>query len=197
MSFAMPATAALVERTTRYWWVVLLTGIAWILFSVIVFRFDYTTVTAIAVLFGIVSIAVGISELFAAALSQGWWRVLAILAGIFFIVVGIVAFFKPGDTFVGLAAVISFYFVIAGSWNLVTGIWTRSVNSAWWVQALSGVVELGLGFWAAGYWNRSVTLLVAFVGAMALIRGINEIVLAFRLHEAHQSAAPLAPRTAT
>jgi uncharacterized membrane protein HdeD (DUF308 family) len=196
MSFAMPATAALVERTTRYWWLVLLTGIAWILFSVIIFRFDYTTVTAIAVLFGIVSIAVGVSELFAALLAQGWWRVLAILAGVFFIVIGIVAFFKPGNTFVGLAGVISFYFVFAGSWNLVTGIWTRSVNSAWWVQALAGVVELGLGFWAAGYWSRSVTLLVAFVGAMALIRGITEIVLAFRMHEAHQAAAPLAPRTA-
>jgi len=196
MSFAMPAGSALVERTTRYWWLVLLTGIAWILFSVIVFRFDYTTVTAIAVLFGIVSIAVGISELFAAALSQGWWRVLAILAGVFFIVLGIVAFFKPGNTFVGLAAVISFYFVIAGTWNLITGIWTRKVNSAWWVQALSGGIELGLGFWAAGYWNRSVTLLVAFVGAMALIRGINEIVLAFRLHEAHEAAATTAPRTA-
>jgi uncharacterized membrane protein HdeD (DUF308 family) len=196
MTFGMPATAALVERTTRYWWLVLITGIAWILFAVIVFRFDYTTVTAIAVLFGVVSIAIGVSELFAAGLAQGWWRFFAILAGVFFIVVGIVAFFKPGDTFVGLAAVISFYFVIAGSWNLVTGIWTRSVNSAWWVQAVAGIVELGLGFWAAGYWNRSVTLLVAFVGAMALIRGITEIVLAFRLHEQHEKAEPMTPRTA-
>ena len=194
--FAMPAASALVERTTRYWWLVLLTGIAWILFSAIVFRFDYTTVTAIAVLFGIVAIAVGVSELFAAMLAQGWWRVLAILAGVFFIVVGIVAFFKPGNTFVGLAAVISFYFVFAGTWNLITGIWTRSVNSAWWVQALSGAVELGLGFWAAGYWNRSVTLLVAFVGAMALIRGVTEIVLAFRLHEAHEAASTMTPRPA-
>jgi uncharacterized membrane protein HdeD (DUF308 family) len=192
----MPAGAALVERTTKYWWLVLLTGIAWILFAVIVFRFDYRTVTAISILFGIVAISVGISELFAAALAQGWWRVLAIVAGVFFIAVGIVAFFKPGDTFVGLAAVISFYFVIAGSWNLVTGIWTRSVNSAWWVQTISGIIELGLGFWAAGYWNRSVTLLVAFVGAMALIRGIDEIVLAFRLHEAHQQASSMTPKPA-
>jgi uncharacterized membrane protein HdeD (DUF308 family) len=196
MSFAMPASAALVQRTTRYWWLVLITGIAWILFSVIVFRFDYTTVTAIAVLFGIVSIAVGVSELFAAMLARGWWRALAIVAGAFFIVIGIVAFFKPGNTFVGLAAVISFYFVIAGSWNLVTGIWMRSVNSAWWVQVVTGAVELGLGFWAAGYWSRSATLLVAWVGAMALIRGINEIVLAFRLHEAHEAATPMTARTA-
>ena len=89
----------------------------------------------------------------------------------------------------GLAAVFSFYFVFAGSWNLVTAIWTRSANDAWWVQALVGLVELGLGFWSAGYWDRSATLLVAFVGAMALLRGVSEIVLAFRMHEVHSRVA--------
>jgi uncharacterized membrane protein HdeD (DUF308 family) len=189
MSFSLLPATALVERTTRYWWLVLLTGVAWIAVAVIVFRFDYTTVRAISWLFGFVAIAVGVMEFFAAALAQGWWRVLSVLVGVIFIVVGIVAFFRPGDTFVGLAAVISFYFVFAGTWDLITAIWTRSANDAWWVQALAGVVELGVGFWAAGYWERSVTLLVAFVGAMALLRGINEIVLAFRLHQVHSGAA--------
>ena len=185
MSFFLPPATALIERTTRYWWLVLLTGVAWIAVAVIVFRFDYGSVTAIAWLFGWVAIAVGASELFVTTMTQGWWRVLTALFGVLFIVTGVVAFFKPGGTFVGLAAVISFYFVFAGSWNLVTALWTRTANQAWWVQALTGVLELGLGFWAAGYWERSATLLVAFVGAMALLRGINEIVLAFRMHDMH------------
>ena len=190
MPFSMPGPTALVERTTRYWWLVLLTGIAWIVVAAIIFRFDYASVTAVATLFGFVAIAVGVSELTVAGMSRGWWRILAGLAGAIFIVVGIVAFFTPGDTFVGLAAVISFYFVFAGTWNLITAIWTRSANEAWWVQALTGLVELGLGFWAAGYWERSATLLIAFVGAMALLRGISEIVLAFRMHEVHSRVAP-------
>jgi uncharacterized membrane protein HdeD (DUF308 family) len=185
MSFSLLPGNELIERTTRYWWLVLITGIAWIAVSVIVFRFDYSSVAAIAYLFGGIAIAVGVTELFVTFLTEGWSRVLSALFGLIFIVVGVVAFFKPGGTFVGLAAVISFYFVFAGTWNLITALWTRSANQAWWVQALSGLVELGLGFWAAGYWERSATLLVAFVGAMALIRGINEIVFAFRLHEAH------------
>jgi len=188
MSFSLPPATALIERMTRYWWLVLLTGVTWIAVAVIIFRFDYGSVTAIAWLFGWVAIAVGVSELFVTAMTQGWWRILTGLFGVIFIVTGVVAFFKPGGTFVGLAAVISFYFVFAGSWNLITALWTRAANQAWWVQALSGVIELGLGFWAAGYWNRSATLLVAFVGAMALLRGINEIVLAFRLHEMHSRA---------
>jgi uncharacterized membrane protein HdeD (DUF308 family) len=189
MSFSLPPATALIERTTRYWWLVLLTGVAWIAVAAIIFRFDYASVTAIAWLFGWVAIAVGVSELIVSVMMRGWWKVLAAALGAIFVVIGVVAFFTPGDTFVGLAAVISFYFVFAGSWNLVTALWTRSVNEAWWVQALSGLIELGLGFWAAGYWDRSATLLVAFVGAMALLRGINEIVLAFRLHEMHSRVA--------
>jgi len=191
MPFSLPADNALIERTTRYWWVVLLTGIAWIVFAAILFRFDYTSVNAIAILFGVVAIAAGISELFVAVMARGWWRFLSVLLGIIFVVVGIMAFVEPGGTFVGLAAVFSFYFVFAGTWNLITALWTRSANTAWWVQALVGLTELLLGFWAAGYWDRSAALLVAFVGAMALLRGIDEIVLAFRLHDVHRQGAAL------
>jgi uncharacterized membrane protein HdeD (DUF308 family) len=63
MSFSLPPATALIERMTRYWWLVLLTGVAWIAVAVIVFRFDYSSVTAIAWLFGWVAIAVGVNEL--------------------------------------------------------------------------------------------------------------------------------------
>jgi uncharacterized membrane protein HdeD (DUF308 family) len=88
---------------------------------------------------------------------------------------------------VGLAAVISFYFVFAGSWDLVSSLTLRSVPG-WWIQLVSGLVELGLGFWAAGSWRVSATLLVAFVGAMALIRGVTQIALAFSLHSIGEAA---------
>jgi hypothetical protein len=36
--------------------------------------------------------------------------------------------------------------------------------------------------WAAGYWGRSATLLVAWAAAFAIIRGVRDIVMAFRIH---------------
>jgi hypothetical protein len=48
---------------------------------------------------------------------------------------------------------------------------------------ISGLIELGLGFWAAGSWNVSVVVLVAWVAAGALVHGIGEIALAFQLHQ--------------
>jgi uncharacterized membrane protein HdeD (DUF308 family) len=69
MSFSLRPATALLDRFTRYWWLVLLTGVAWIVVAVIVFRFDYSSVRAVAWLFGWVAIAVG-------ATSSRWrrWR---------------------------------------------------------------------------------------------------------------------------
>jgi len=49
--------------------------------AVILLRFDYTTVRAISILFGIVAISAGILEVGVMMLAQGWWKLLnAVLA---------------------------------------------------------------------------------------------------------------------
>jgi uncharacterized membrane protein HdeD (DUF308 family) len=169
------------ERVGRYWWLLLLSGVAWIVVAAIVLRFDYASVVAVAVLFGVLAIAIGVAEFGLAMLSSRWWRLLHGLLGVIFVATGVVAFFKPGNTFVGLAAVISFYFIFAGTWNLISSLSMRNVPG-WWIQLVSGLIELGLGFWAAGSWRVSASLLVAFVAAMTLIRGVTQISLAFSLH---------------
>jgi uncharacterized membrane protein HdeD (DUF308 family) len=177
----------LAERARRLWWLLLLSGIAWIVVSAIIFRFDYVSVNAVAVLFGILAITIGAFELALASASRGWSLFFRGLFGVIFVAAGVVAFFKPGDTFVGLAGVISFYFVFAGTWNIISALAVRQV-SGWWLQLVSGLIELVLGFWAAGSWNASATLLVAFVGAMTLLRGVTQISLAFTLRGLHEGA---------
>jgi uncharacterized membrane protein HdeD (DUF308 family) len=172
----------------RSWWLFLLTGLLWLLFAIIVLRFDYTTVTAVAVLFGIVAIAAGVNEFFMLAASGGWWKVLHGLLGVIFVVVGIVAFVHPGDTFAALAAVMSFFLIFKGFFDIVLAIATRDEIHIWWVQLIAGIVEVLIGFWAAGYWGRSAILLVIWVGVIALMRGITEIIFAFKLRSAGKSA---------
>jgi uncharacterized membrane protein HdeD (DUF308 family) len=56
------------------------------------------------------------------------------------------------------------------------------------LQLIGGIIELALGFWAAGYYGRSALLLVAWVAAFALIRGVRDIVIAFQVREIQHDA---------
>jgi uncharacterized membrane protein HdeD (DUF308 family) len=169
-------------RVLPPWWLFLITGAGWIVVSVILLRFDYTTVTAISILFGLLAIAAGVAEIGLTLVSHGWWKVLNIILAIVFIAAGIVAFIHPGNTFAALAAVFSYVLIFAGTFDIITAIGVRKEIEVWWLQLIGGILELALGIWAAGYWGRSATLLVAWAAAFAIIRGVRDIVMAFRVH---------------
>ena len=176
-------------RVLPPWWLILITGIAWMLVGLIVLRFDYTSVSAISILFGFVAIAAGILEIGVVMMAAGWWKVFHIILSVIFIVAGIVAFIHPGNTFAALAAVFSFFLIFAGTWDIVVSISTRHEIEVWWLQLIGGIIELALGFWAAGYYGRSAVLLVAWVAAYALIHGVRDIVLSFRVREVQHGTA--------
>jgi len=172
----------------RVWWLFLITGTLWLLFSIIVFRFDYTTVSAISILFGIFMLAAAVMEVASVFLTGAWRRLLHGVLAVAFLVIAIVSFVHPGDTFTALAAVMSFYFVLKGTFDIVLALATRPENDLWWLGLALGIVEVLLGFWAAGDFGHKVILLVIWVGAAALTRGISEIVFAFQLRHSRSEA---------
>ena len=171
------------EDAARYWWIFLVPGVAWILFAIIVFRFDWTSVNSIAILFGIVMIGAALNEIGNAAASHGWWRALHGLLSAAFVVIAILSFVHPGNTFKALAGVMSFYFILKGIFDVGMGIFLHGAP-LWWLRLLLGVAELVLGFWAAGDFGHRQILLIVFVGAAALTRGLAEILFAFGLRSA-------------
>jgi uncharacterized membrane protein HdeD (DUF308 family) len=169
-------------EAARFWWVFLLTGIAWILASLVIFRFDYTSVSALSYLFGAVAILFGVNELMAIGGSTRGWRIWHGLLGVLFVIVGVIALLHPYDTFQSLAALMSFFLVFAGVFDIVVALATKNEIDFWWVTLITGIVQVLLGFWAAGYFGRSAFLLVVWVAATCLARGISQIVFAFKMH---------------
>jgi uncharacterized membrane protein HdeD (DUF308 family) len=182
-SIAAEAPRRLARTFLPPWWTLLITGIGWTVVGLILLRFDYTTVTAISVLFGIVAIAAGIFEIGVTLMADGWWKLLYGVLAVVYVVAGVVAFIHPGDTFVALAAVISFFLIFAGTFDIISAISARKMIEVWWLQLIGGIIQLALGFWAAGYYGRSAVLLVAWVAAFAVIHGVRDIVLGFRIRE--------------
>jgi uncharacterized membrane protein HdeD (DUF308 family) len=183
MSSIAAAPTRTLGRVLPPWWLFLITGIGWMLVALILLRFDYTSVNAIAILFGIVAIAAGLLEIAMTVLAAGWWKLLYGILAVVFIATGIVSFIHPGDTFLALAAVMSFFLIFAGTFDIISAISARREIEVWWLQLIGGIILLALGFWAAGYYGRSAVLLVAWVAAFAVIRGVRDIVIAFRVRE--------------
>src|SRR6187455_2939800 len=133
-----------IASAARSWWLFLLTGILWFLVAIIILRFDYTSVSAISILFGIVAIFAGVNEFFLLAASGGWWKLLHGLLGVLFVGVGIVAFIHPGNTFAALAAVFSFFLIFAGTFDIIWSISARREIEVWWLQLIGGIIEVAL-----------------------------------------------------
>jgi uncharacterized membrane protein HdeD (DUF308 family) len=165
----------------RYWWIFLVTGAAWIMFAIVVFRFDWSSVNSIALLFGIAMLGAALNEIGNASGSQGGWRIAHGLLSAAFVVIAVLSFVHPGNTFAALAGIMSFYFIIKGIFDVAFAIFLHGALELWWLRLLLGLAELLIGFWAAGDFGHRQILLIVFIGAAALTRGLTEILFAFGL----------------
>jgi uncharacterized membrane protein HdeD (DUF308 family) len=81
----------MLARVLPPWWLLLITGIAWIVVSVSLLRFDYTSVSSISLLFGFVAIAAGVLEVGLVFMAGGWWKLLNAVLAVAFIATGVIA----------------------------------------------------------------------------------------------------------
>src|SRR6188472_1748680 len=88
-----------VEEAARRWWLFLLSGIIWLVFAIIVFQWDYTTVYAVSYLFGIVALFAGVNEFAAITVSTTGWKVARAILGVLFVLAGIWALVHPHNAF--------------------------------------------------------------------------------------------------
>lgn len=178
------------EEAAGRWWLFLLTGIAWLVFALIVFQWDYTTVSAISYLFGVVAIIAGVNELFEITVSTTGWKIVHGILGVLFIVVGFYAIWHPYDTFATLAALVGLFLLFRGIFDITVAFVTKDEFELWWLQLIAGIAQILLAFWVAGNWQNKAILLVVYVGIVALMRGITEIFLAFKLRGVRKKLAP-------
>jgi len=171
----------LVEETADRWWLFLLTGIAWLVFALLVFQWDYTTVYAISYLFGVVALVAGLNEFLAIGVSTTGWKIVRGILGVLFVIAGIWALVHPHNAFATLAALIGFFLLFKGIFDLTVAFVAKSQFDLWWLQLTVGIIEILLAFWVAGSFEKKTILLVIWVGVIALSRGITELFLAFKL----------------
>ena len=193
----------LLREGSRYWWVLLLIGIAWLLVAWVVLRANITSLATVGVLLGVLFIAAGVNEVFFAGAVAGGWKVLHYAMAVIFLLGGLWAFIRPVNTFFALASVLGLILIFSGAFEIVRAVASREQNRFWWVGLVTGILLVLLAFWVSSsdrvfnLANRTF-LILFWVGFMALIRGFTQIMLAFSVRrigreldaEAHSTAVP-------
>ena len=177
---ARGARAAL-WRLAGPWWLLLLTGIAWLIIAWVALRFTPASVATVGALLGVLFLFATVDEFLLASVRPGW-RWLHVLMGIIFAFGAGWSFAQPYNAFWTLASILGLLLIFRGTLDIITSLEARGLNSAWWLGLLAGILEILLGFWASQQY-RSVpgALLLIWVGFFALFRGISEIVIAFEV----------------
>src|ERR1044072_6243927 len=101
------------------WWLFLVTGILWLLISVIVLRFNITSVASVGVLLGVILLFAGVNEFLALGPRDVGWKWMHGLLGVLFIIGGIWAFVHPIGAFYELASILRVLPVFKGSFELI------------------------------------------------------------------------------
>jgi uncharacterized membrane protein HdeD (DUF308 family) len=171
----------MLDQLAGPWWMFLVTGIAWLVISLVVLRFRVTSVVAVGVLMGVVFLGGWLSELVIASM-RSRWRWAHVLMAIVFLIAACWSFASPFGAFWALAAIFGLLLIFRGSLDLVTSISSRDINPAWWLGLIAGVLQILLGFWVSQQeFPARALLLILWVGFFALFRGFSDILLAFEV----------------
>jgi uncharacterized membrane protein HdeD (DUF308 family) len=183
----------LARQGARYWWIPLVTGVAWLIVAWLVLRLNQTSITTVGVLIGIILIAAGVNEAAMAVFVPGAWKVWHGIMAVIFLLGGLWGLIRPVDTFFALASVLGLVLILYGSFEIARSIASRAINPFWWIGLIGGILLVLLAFWVSGsdrvYALRQRAYLILFwVGFLALFRGIMQIMLAFGIRHAGQDA---------
>jgi uncharacterized membrane protein HdeD (DUF308 family) len=171
----------------RSWWIFLIAGLVWIFVSLLVLQFDQTSINTITAIVGIVFFLAAFEEAMHAIFITGW-RWLHALLSVAFVVGGVWSFVYTTMTFGVLALLLGWFLLIAGTVEIVASLMNRDAE-LWWLGLITGVLMVGIAFWAVGDPDRSGWLLVLWVGLGALFRGFSRIVFAFQVRKLKEIGA--------
>jgi uncharacterized membrane protein HdeD (DUF308 family) len=167
----------------RNWWVVLLRGLAGIVFGIATMIAPGLSLAAMVLVFGAYAFADGVLLLISAINRRAGqppaWML--VLEGVTDIGIGVIALFWPGITALGLLWVVAAWALVTGIFEIGAAIRLRKAIKGEWLLALSGVLSIGLGIMLIVFPVAGLLTLVLWIGAYALLFGVVMVLLSLRL----------------
>lgn len=182
------------SHLTRNWWVLLLRGIAAIIFGIMAIMWPFTAFTVVIIFYGAFALVSGIFALMAAigGVHPGiptWALVAQGLAGI---AIGLITFIAPGVALFAGLYLIAFWEIETGVVSIVAAIQLRKVMRGEFLMILSGIISIIFGLVIAFRPGIGFELVGLLIAIYALFHGVTLVTLAFEIKNWHHDM-PAAP----
>ena len=172
-----------VDTLARNWWVVLLRGVASIIFGLATLYAPGISAAALVLVFGAYAFADGILAIISAIRRRGandrWWVLL--IEGLMGVTVGVVTLLWFEMSALALLHVITAWALVTGGLEIAAAIRLRKVMSGEWLLVLSGIASVAFGVLLMLFPGASALAVILWIGAYALVSGVLLIVFSFRL----------------
>jgi len=181
----------MLHALARRWWVLLLRGIAAIVFGVLAFVWPGLTLVTLVLLYGAFALVDGVLSLIAAFSGSAkpvptWWLV---VVGFLGIAVGLVTFLWPGITAILLVLFIGAWALVHGIFEIIGAIQLRKEIDNEWMLILGGVLSVLFGAVVLIAPGAGALGLVWAIAAYSIVFGIVFVALALRLRSHRHAAA--------
>ena len=183
----------LLQTLGRNWWLVLLRGIAAIVFGLLAWAWPGVTLVTLVLFWGAYALVDGV-----AALIGGWktkdggkpmWTV--VLVGLVGIAAGIFTFLQPGVTAIALLILIAVWAIVQGVLEISAAIRLRKEIQNEWLLILSGLLSVAFGVLMILNPGAGAIAVLWLIGAFAVAYGVLLVILSFKLKK-HGAVRPAA-----
>ena len=184
-SEVVPAPRPMLHALAKAWWLVLLRGIAGILFGILAFVWPGLTLVTLIMLYGAYALVDGAFALVAAFTGAAkpvptWWLVVVGLLGI---LAGIVTFLWPGVTALVLVFFIGGWAIAHGIFEIIGAIQLRKeIDNEWWL-ILAGALSVIFGVMVLIAPGTGALALIWVIGAYSIVFGAMLVGLSLRLRK--------------
>lgn len=166
------------------WWLLLLRGIASVVFGLVAIAWPVESLLALMLIFGVYVIADGVFSLVGAIRGGGlmprWWLA---MIGLISLGAGAVALLWPGLTAATLVILFGFWTAAHGFFEIVGAIKLRKVIHNEWTLGLAGLLSVVVGLALMVMPGLGALVLLWIIGAWAIVFGVLFIVLSFFLRK--------------
>lgn len=176
---------------SQYWWVLILRGVAAILFGTLAFILPMETLAAVVVVFGVYALADGTLASAAAIagrkMTTDWWILL--VQGLVSIGVGVMTFLSPAITPMELLLYIAIWAVLVGALQIMAAVELRYELKGEWGLVLGGIAGMAFGAFLIFSPAEGVLTVLWLIATYAIVWGVTLMIGGFDVHRLKPIAA--------